>query len=140
MGGFLLDTNVLALSWPSHKSYSVAQRWFERNANEGWGTCPLTECGFVRVVSNPAFSPHALSVSEALRLLTSNLNHPMHQFFPDDLNLLAALKGTLQSITGHRQITDAYLLGLAVHHKSKFATLDRGVAGLGSSASVELIH
>lgn len=141
MGGFLLDTNVLiALSWPSHTSYFVAQRWFERNAKEGWATCPLTECAFVRVVSNPAFSPHALSVSEAARLLSSNLNHPMHKFFADNLNLLAALKGTLQNLTGHQQITDAYLLGLAAHHKSKFATLDRGVVGLGSSASVELIH
>lgn len=141
MGGFLLDTNVLiALSWPSHTCHVIAQRWFERNAKEGWATCPLTECGFVRVMSNPAFSIHALSPSEALQLLTANLSDPRHQFLSDDLNLRAALKNTLTSITGHQQITDAYLVGLANHHRCRLATLDRGVLALDGGRSVELIQ
>jgi predicted nucleic acid-binding protein len=44
---------------------------------------------------------------------------------------------------GYRQITDAYLLGLAIHNKGKLATLDRGIrhlAGREFAASVELIE
>ena len=140
MGSFLLDTNVLvALTWPTHSAHAIAQHWFAKNARQGWATCPLTQCGFVRVISNPAFSPHALSPREALAVLSTSLRHPAHTFWPADLDLVTALNKAAKNLSGHQQITDAYLVGLAVQHKGKLATLDRGIAAWAASGSVELI-
>lgn len=140
MGTFLLDANVLvALSWPTHSAHDSAQRWFGKNSKQGWATCPLTQCAFVRIVSNPAFSPHALSPRDALNVLSANLKHPAHHFWPDNVDLLTALRAVNHNITGHRQITDAYLVGLAIQHKGKLATLDHGVPALGADIGVELI-
>jgi uncharacterized protein len=88
----------------------------------------MTQCGFVRVSSNPAFSPHALSPAEALALLRANLNHPAHSFWPDDVDLRSTSKFAAQHLSGHQQVTDAYLLSLAISHQGKLATLDRGIA------------
>ena len=69
MTAFLLDVNVLiALLWPAHEFHTVVHRWFTRSARHGWATCPLTEAAFVRIVSNPAFSPDAVTPGEATRL------------------------------------------------------------------------
>ena len=59
----LLDLNLLtALLWPRHEHHEVAHTWFDERRVDGWATCPLTQLGFVRLVSNPAFSRDALSV------------------------------------------------------------------------------
>lgn len=141
MNGFLLDANVLiALAWPEHSAHAVVQRWFGRNARHGWATSPMTQCAFVRIISNPAFSPHALSPGEALDLLSANLQHPFHRFLPDDISLLNAVTPVESKITGHRQITDVYLLSLANHHKRTFATLDQGIAAIAGTLRVELLQ
>ena len=145
MTAFLLDANVLiALAWPTHSAHERVQRWFSRNARQGWATCPFTECAFVRIVSNPAFSPEFLTLPEAIRLLTLNVNHPAHRFWADDLPLENAVRQFRGRLVGHNQITDGYLLGLAMHKKAKLATLDESLATLLDSKSthgdtVELI-
>src|SRR5262249_55806780 len=64
---FLLDANALiALAWPAHEAHLRVQQWFARSAKEGWATCPLTQAAFVRIISNPAFSPDAVTPREAL--------------------------------------------------------------------------
>jgi uncharacterized protein len=144
MSCFLLDVNVLvALSWPEHKCYEAVQDWFGKNARKGWATCPLTQAGFVRIVSNPAFSPRAVSPAEALRAMALTLQHPAHQFWADDVMVTDALAIFGKRLVGHQQVTDAYLLGLALAKKGKLATLDRSVMELGRSeagvSAVELI-
>jgi toxin-antitoxin system PIN domain toxin len=125
----LLDVNLLiALAWPTHVSHERALRWFERRAGQSWATCPLTELAFVRIVSNPAFSPHALTVAEAANILSASLADPVHVFWPDDLPMNNALALAAESLQGHKQLTDAYLLGLARNRKGKLATLDKAVA------------
>jgi uncharacterized protein len=141
---FLFDVNVLvALMWPAHEAHAVVQAWFRRNATRGWATCPLTQAGFVRIVSNPAFSPQAVLPEQALDLLSVNLSHPNHVFWPDDLPFAQAIEPFLPRLTGHRQVTDAYLLGLATHRKGRLLTLDRGIPALAGGAKlrehVELI-
>ena len=87
MTAFLLDANVLiALAWPAHEAHSRVQQWFARNSKQGWATCPLTQAAFVRILSNPAFSPHAVTPQEALNVLSTNLQHPGHQFAPNSIN------------------------------------------------------
>jgi len=145
VGGFLLDANVLiALAWPDHEFHEKAGRWFARHSRDGWATCPFTQAAFVRILSNPAFSAKALTPANAVRVLESNLNSPTHHFWPDSISVPEALKNSIQGrltgqLTGHRQTTDAYLLGLAMHHRGKLATLDKGIGAWGVGAAVELI-
>jgi toxin-antitoxin system PIN domain toxin len=131
----LLDVNALvALVWPAHESHEKIQKWFQQHAKSGWATCPLTQAALVRIVSNPAFSPNAVSVSDAIGLLKNNVEHPFHRFWRDDVGFVEAATLFTERIVGHRQITDAYLLGLAVHKKGKLLTLDRAMRSLAGAA------
>jgi len=127
----LLDLNILtALLWPAHEHHDAAHRWFAARGNARWATCPLTQLGFVRIVSNPAFSPDALSAGEAIALLGQNLTHADHDFWPDSLQVPEAMKPVESRLQGYRQLTDAYLLALARRHKGAVATFDRGLRTL----------
>ena len=127
----LLDTNLLiALFWPSHVNHGLAVKWFSRNRARGWATCPLTQAGFVRIVSNPAFSRDAVHPREALQVLAANLAAKDHQFWPVELLLADAVAFAGVWLLGHQQVTDAYLLGLAINRGGVLATLDKGIAAL----------
>jgi toxin-antitoxin system PIN domain toxin len=129
--GFLLDVNVLiAMTWPTHRDHEKALEWLAHHAREGWATCPLTQTSFVRILSNPAFSANALTPTDALTVLQANLAHPAHRFWADELSLIDSLEPFAQKLEGHQQVTDAYLLGLAIHKKGKLVTMDRGVRTL----------
>ena len=136
--GFLLDVNVLvAMAWSTHQAHGKVQEWLARHAREGWATCPLTQTSFVRILSNPAFSPNALTPRDALTLLQTNLAHPAHRFWADDVSFEQALEPLTHRLAGHQQVTDAYLLGLAIEKKGKFVTLDRAVRALLPDRSPE---
>ncbi len=131
MSGFLLDVNMLvALLWPAHESHGAVQRWFGRHSRLGWVTCPFTEAGFVRILSNPAFSRDAVAPREAVRVLGASLNHPSHRFWKDAIGYGEAVEAFEERLAGYRQVTDAYLLGLAIHNDGKLATLDRAIPAL----------
>lgn len=127
----LLDLNILtALLWPAHEHHDTAHRWFSARANIPWATCSLTQLGFVRLVSNPAFSRDALSPPGAVALLAANLSHATHEFWTETLPLPSAIKGMEPALQGYRQLTDAYLLALANRRKGVLATFDRGLRSL----------
>ena len=131
MTAHLLDVNVLvALMWPAHDGHERAQNWFARHSRTGWATCPFTQAGCVRILSNPSFSSDAVTPQEALKLLRSNLDHPSHLFWPDDLTFAEAVEPMERQLMGHQQVSDAYLLGLAIRRKARLATLDRSVPAL----------
>ena len=116
--------------WYQHSSHARVQAWLARHAADGWATCPLTQNAFLRLLSNPAFSPNALTVNAAISLLEKNLAHPAHHFWADEIGIAQAVEKFGPQLKGHQQLTDAYLLGLAIHKKGKLATLDRGVLSL----------
>ena len=131
MNVFLLDVNVLvAIAWPAHNSHARVKRWLVRHASDEWATCSFTQVAFVRILSNPAFSPHALRPLDAVALLSANLNHPAHRFWANDIGLSEAIRPFQDRIVGHQQVTDAYLLGLTLRKKGKLATMDRGILEL----------
>lgn len=131
MTGYLLDTNLLiALLWPSHAQHGVAAQWFARNRRKGWATCPLTQAGFVRIVSNPAFSRDAVQPREATQVLSANTGASDHQFWPDECPFPEAVAFAGVRLLGHQQVTDAYLLGLTIRRRGALATLDRGIEAL----------
>lgn len=143
MKAALLDINILAaLLWPTHEHHDVAHRWFGDRAAGPWATCSLTQLGFVRIVTNPAFSRDALSPVEALALISENLAHPAHEFWSDTLQVPLALKGMDARLQGYRQVTDADLLALAHRRKGVLATFDRGLRTLPGNelgASIEIV-
>ena len=138
MKAFLVDTNVLvALLWPSHTQHDLAAKWFKRHRARGWATCPLTEAGFIRIVSNPAFSRDAVTPLEASSLLAANTSAADHVFWPDDLPFADASAFAGARLVGHQQVTDAYLLGLAIHRGGVLASLDARIASLVASKSAD---
>jgi toxin-antitoxin system PIN domain toxin len=129
--GYLLDTNLLiALLWPSHQRHDLAVRWFAGCRGGGWATCPITEAGFVRIVSNPAFSRDAVLPRDAIEVLAANTAASDHLFWSDAIPFADAGRVAGTRLTGHQQVTDVYLLGLAIHHGGVLATLDRTIADL----------
>lgn len=143
---FLLDVNALvALFWPAHESHVLMQDWFSENAKRGWATCPLTQAGFVRIAANPSFSTYVVSPQQARRLLDENLAHRTHHFWPAQISYSEAVEPFGDLVRAYRQVTDAYLLGLAIHHSGKLTTLDRGIRSLLAprslhSTAIELVH
>lgn len=134
MSPFLLDVNVLiALLRQDHVSHKIVKQWFQRNGARDWVTCPLTEASFVRIVSNPKFSDPSLDISEALEMLRIVSKLPGHRFWAMDVGFLDAVQPFTERLFGHQQVTDAYLLGMAVKKKGKLVTLDRAIKALAGS-------
>ena len=138
MKGYLVDTNVLiALLWPSHAQHDRAVKWFARHRSKGWATCPLTEAGFVRIVSNAAFSRDAVIPREAAGVLAANTAAKDHAFWPDELPFAEAVAFAGARLVGHQQVTDAYLFGLALRRGGVLATLEERIAALTEPKSAE---
>ena len=124
----LLDVNVLiALFDAEHIHHEAAHRWFEANRAQGWATCPLTENALVRVLSSPAYPGRRTTVDDAIRRLEVFCRQPDHVFWQDSLSLRETGCVRSRSLQGHRQVTDAYLLALAVANRGSLATFDRSV-------------
>jgi toxin-antitoxin system PIN domain toxin len=123
----LLDVNVLiALCDGRHEHHEHVARWFVAHAAAGWASCPLTQNGAIRIMSTPAY-PGARPVTQVLAQIQQLCASAHHHFWPDAVNLVQP--GTLNPahLLGHRQLTDAYLLALAVHHQGRFVTLDGAI-------------
>ncbi len=124
----LLDVNVLiALFDTEHIHYETAHDWFESTERGLWATCPLTENGFVRIVASPGYPGRRTSVAEAAERLRRSCQSDDHVFWPDSLSLRRREHLIAGSIRGYRQITDVYLLALAVHHGGVLTTFDDSI-------------
>jgi predicted nucleic acid-binding protein len=56
----LLDVNVLiALLDSDHVHHARARAWLKENIRHGWASCPLTQNGCIRIMSQPGY-PNAL--------------------------------------------------------------------------------
>jgi hypothetical protein len=122
----LLDVNLLvALFDPDHVHHDPAHAWFGTHRSSGWATCPLTENGVVRILSNPAYSPSTERPAEIARRLASFRKSGHHVFWPDDVSVCDS--GLFSLTVGHRQLTDVYLLALAVRRGGRLATFDRSI-------------
>ena len=125
----LLDVNVLvALFDPDHLHHELAHAWFGGPDRQQWATSPLTENGLVRVVSNPKYPGRRTTLEDALQRLRTFCNHQEHAFWADSVTMLDADVVRTASIQGHRQLTDVYLLALAVAHDGVLVTFDRSIA------------
>jgi toxin-antitoxin system PIN domain toxin len=124
----LFDVNVLiALLDQAHPHHNTALSWLKSNIRYGWASCPITQNGCVRIMSQAAY-PGARPVAQVIERLRGALNHSAHRFWPDDASIvdLQVVDGT--RVHGARQITDTYLLALAHKHGGRLVTFDSGIA------------
>jgi toxin-antitoxin system PIN domain toxin len=124
----LLDVNVLvSLLDPDHVHHATSRGWLRSRGGDGWASCALTQNGCARVMSSPAY-PGRVATADVLDRLAEAVRHPAHAFWPGDVSLLDEAVAETSRILGPRQLTDAYLVALAVRHGGRVATLDHGVA------------
>jgi hypothetical protein len=123
----LLDVNVLiALLDANHVHHHVATGWIGRNADAGWASCPLTQNGCIRIMSQPGY-PNPVPAAAVAERLAEAAALPLHAFWSDDISLLTHGLVDWTRILGSRQVTDAYLLALAVRHEGRLVTFDKGI-------------
>lgn len=123
----LLDVNVLvALLDGGHLHHGLAMDWLESQAGRGWASCPLTQNGCVRILSQPTY-PNVQPPARVAQRLAAAVAHDSHAFWPDDLSLLDAGRLTWERVLGPRHITDVYLLALAVRRGGTFVSFDRSI-------------
>lgn len=125
MSILLLDVNaLLALAWPNHQFHGVVVDRLERTPHPLWATCAITQLGFVRLSCNRAVVGCEKLPKEATALLQALVRDERHKFL-ERLPAVSKLAGAFDRIMGHQQVTDAYLLALARHHKATLLTFDR---------------
>jgi toxin-antitoxin system PIN domain toxin len=135
----LLDVNVLiALLDGSHTHHGLVTGWLANNLDAGWASCPITQYGCIRILSQPAY-PNAVPVAQVAERVAEATRHPSHQFWPDAISLLQPNTLAWDRILSSRHVTDVYLLALAVEQNGRFVTLDRGVP-LAAVAGAEARH
>ena len=123
----LLDVNVLvALLDGGHLHHGPAMDWLEAHESSGWASCPLTQNGCIRILSQPAY-PNSQPPALVAQRLARAVAHFSHAFWPDDLSLLDAGRLTWERVLGPRHITDVYLLALAVRRGGSLVSFDRSI-------------
>lgn len=128
MSRALLDINVLlALLDSDHVDHLLAREWLEREIGTGWASCAITQNGVVRIMSQPRY-PSPVTPAVVADLLEQACATPHHEFWPCDISLLDRGVVDRQRLHSPRQVTDAYLLALAVHRAGRFVTFDHSVA------------
>jgi len=123
----LLDANVLiALLDAEHLHHEAARAWLRSNIQHGWATCPITQNACLRIMAQPAY-PNPLPVARVAERLAEAMATPDHEYWPDNLSLLSAGVIDWRRMIGPKQITDIYLLAIAVQREGRFVTFDARV-------------
>ena len=142
----LLDVNFLvALFDPRHVNHAGAHHWFGTSCSSDWATCSITEAGFIRVLSNPAYPTVSATPDEVLRRLARFCTSGGHSFWPDAVSLRDSLGDeAMRRLQGHNQVTDFHLAALASHHGGCLVTFDgrlqRSLAGTRLGPTVTLVE
>ena len=123
----LLDTSVLiALLDVNHVHHRLASAWLTGH-HAGWASCPITLNGCVRILSQPQY-PNRLTMQAVVNGLTQAMQHPMHRFWAHSINPLDATHVRWEQVLRPVDITDAYLLALAVKEGGCLATFDQKIS------------
>jgi toxin-antitoxin system PIN domain toxin len=141
VNGYLLDTNVLIpLLWPRHTAQAIVRAWFFAKAEASFATCSFTQSGFLRITSSLEIMRQRFALAEAKQLLRAFTLLPGHAFWPTPIDIFDATAPFERRIFGPKQITDAYLLGIAKHHGGKLATLDKAIPSLAGEENGDLVE
>jgi uncharacterized protein len=130
----LLDLNVLiALADHRHDHHQIARSWFTSGAKQNWGICPFTEAGFLRVTTSPTYRPSPHSFERAVAILQSLKGLPGYWYWEMKDSWVDLTARFAARIAGHQQVTDAYLLGLAIKENGVLVTFDKAIRYLAGA-------
>jgi uncharacterized protein len=125
----LLDVNVWVALFDDAHQFSERANAFVSARGAKIATCPIVENGVIRVMSLPSYGRHGglpmQQVRERLREACSALDHAL---WSDDVSLRDDELVDFSRVQGHNQITDLYLLALAVRHGGRLVTFDQAIA------------
>lgn len=123
----LLDINVLiALHDRDHAHHLRAAEWFDENAVHGWASCPLTQNGVLRIMSQAGY-PNPQPLGTLVAMLQSSTASSVHSLWYDDISLLDINRFNHSHMHSAAQLTDLYLLALAVNHAGRLVSFDRRI-------------
>jgi predicted nucleic acid-binding protein len=125
---YLLDVNVfVALLSENHIHHQLVTTWFSTPGLQ-WAICPFTEAGFLRNATTPR--PGQISMSEASAVLARMAQELGYHYLPITADWQTLCGPFSMRLYGTKQVTDAYLLGLAMHEGLILATMDKGIVHL----------
>ena len=123
-GRWLYDVNVLiALFDPYHTRHEQALEWHTANAHTGWASCPMTQNGLARIMSQPKYG-NPKSIHEMLGVVSQFQDDSSHDFWSDDISIAAPEILDRKVVVTSSMLTDLYLLALAVKHSGCLVTFD----------------
>ena len=135
---WLLDANLLiALTHSAHVHHSEAHTWFAERPQRAFATCALTQLAFVRLSCNPRVTGTEITPGQAMQALAALTAHAGHSYWADTPEPLRVATLNSAALVGHRQVTDAYLLGLAAERGQTLATLDRGLVSYAGALRLQ---
>jgi toxin-antitoxin system PIN domain toxin len=138
---FLLDVNVLiALIDPTHVHHRPVFDWFQAEGSKSWASCPITENGVLRIVSHPNYPNTPGAPAIVAGVMGRLLALPGHVFWPDDISLLDPARADCGRLLAHKQVTDSYLLAMAVARSGRLATLDRRLSAAAVPGGAAALH
>ena len=124
----LLDVNVgVALLDESHIHHTTVKEWFD-TPDLQWAVCALSEGGILRFFTRPKAGQ--MSMEQVTAMLGRLKQRPGYHYQPITVDWQALTKPFSKRVHGHNQVTDAYLLGLAVREGLVLTTFDKAVLHL----------
>jgi toxin-antitoxin system PIN domain toxin len=129
---YLFDVNVfVALTARNHVHHQLVKEWFYASSSIKWAICSFTEAGFLRNATAPRAGQ--ITMSEATAILMQLTRHPGYRYLPIDADWHTLCGPFFKRLYGTKQVTDAYLLGLAVRAGLTLVTLDKGIVHLAGN-------
>jgi predicted nucleic acid-binding protein len=126
---YLLDVNsLIALGMQHHEFHGRVAVWVARLAKKGipnLATCPITELGFVRVLSQAQQYRFSVEQARELLLLLKAAESVRCGFIPDGQDISHLPRWVKTS----KQTTDGHLVQLALANGAQLATLDGKIPG-----------
>ncbi len=124
----LLDVNgLIALITEDHVHHRVMKDWFEPPGLQ-WALCAFTEAGVLRYLTRQKMLGIRMEVATSILANLAQQASYHYQGISADWQTLT--RPFAKRIFGHNQITDAYLLGLAVRENLVLVTFDRAMLHL----------
>lgn len=122
---YLLDVNVLvALLDEDHVHHEAVLKWFSTPGLQ-WALCAFAEAGLLRHMARPKFGD--MSLNDASAMLKRLAQEPGYHYQPITADWDTLTSTFAKRLHGYHQVTDAFLLGLAIREGLVLATLDRGI-------------
>lgn len=100
----------------------------------------MTENGAIRIVGHPSYPNTPGSPAAVAEIVRAMRKLPGHEFWPVDISLLAAPMVDPGRLLASGQVTDTYLLALAISKGGMLATLDRKLSTVAIRGGREALH